>query len=61
MRYYQLFADMVFLLHASFVFFAVFGGLAVSRWQRLAWFYLPAARAIGGNYERGDVLRTGRK
>lgn len=40
---YLIFADMVLLLHASFVLFVLFGGLAVSRWQRLAWLHLPAA------------------
>ena len=42
MRYLVL-ADMVLLLHASFVLFVLFGGLAVLRWRRVAWFHLPAA------------------
>ena len=40
---YLLSADIVLLLHASFVLFVVFGGLAVLRWRRVAWFHLPAA------------------
>jgi hypothetical protein len=40
---YLVFADIVLLLHASFVLFVVFGGLAVLRWRRVAWFHLPAA------------------
>lgn len=41
--YYHFWADMVVFLHASFVFFVLFGGLAALRWPRLAWFHLPAA------------------
>jgi hypothetical protein len=40
---YLLSADMVLLLHAFFVLFVLFGGLAALRWRRLAWFHLPAA------------------
>ena len=40
---YHFWADMVVLLHAAFVFFVLFGGLAVLRWQRIAWYHLPAA------------------
>ncbi len=40
---YSLLADMVVFVHALFVLFVVFGGLAVLRWRRLAWFHLPAA------------------
>ena len=36
-------ADVVVFLHAAFVFFVLFGGLAVLRWRRLAWLHLPAA------------------
>jgi hypothetical protein len=42
MRYLVL-ADIVLLLHAAFVLFVVFGGLAVLRWRRVAWLHLPAA------------------
>jgi len=40
---FQLLADLVVLLHASFVLFVLLGGLAALRWRRLAWFHLPAA------------------
>jgi hypothetical protein len=40
---YAVLADLVVLVHALFVLFVVFGGLAVLRWRRLAWFHLPAA------------------
>jgi hypothetical protein len=40
---YLVSADIVLLLHASFVLFVVFGGLAMLRWRRAAWFHLPAA------------------
>ena len=36
-------ADLVVVVHALFVLFVVFGGLAVLRWRRLAWLHLPAA------------------
>src|SRR6185369_2590522 len=40
---FQFWADVVVFLHAAFVFFVLFGGLAVLRWRRLAWFHIPAA------------------
>ncbi len=40
---FQLWADLMVLLHASFVLFVLLGGLAALRWRRLAWFHLPAA------------------
>jgi hypothetical protein len=40
---YRLLADLVVLLHAGFVIFVVFGGLALIRWPRLIWVHLPAA------------------
>ncbi|MBI2354235.1 MAG: DUF2784 domain-containing protein [Deltaproteobacteria bacterium] len=36
-------ADLVLLVHALFVLFVVFGGVAVLRRRRLAWLHLPAA------------------
>jgi hypothetical protein len=39
----NLWADIVVILHVSFVLFVLFGGLAVLRWRRLLWFHLPAA------------------
>lgn len=40
---YRFWADMVVFVHASFVLFVLFGGLAALRWHRLAWVHLPAA------------------
>jgi hypothetical protein len=34
-------ADLVMLVHFTFVVFAILGGLAVLIWPRLAWFHLP--------------------
>jgi len=39
---YSLLADMALLLHLGFIFFVVFGGLAVVRHLHLAWLHLPA-------------------
>jgi len=40
---YSALAAAVVVLHAGFVAFVVFGGLAVARWPRVAWIHLPAA------------------
>ncbi|NTV48791.1 MAG: DUF2784 domain-containing protein [Geobacteraceae bacterium] len=40
---YLILADMALLLHAFFVFFVLFGGLAALHWRRLAWLHIPAA------------------
>ncbi|NTW99137.1 MAG: DUF2784 domain-containing protein [Geobacteraceae bacterium] len=40
---FNLLADMVVFIHASFVLFVLFGGVASLRWRRLPWFHLPAA------------------
>ena len=70
---FDLWADLVILLHASFVLFVLLGGVAVLRWRRLAWLHLPAALwgagiELGGwicpltyleNYLRGMAGRTG--
>lgn len=40
---YSFLADMVVLVHAAFVLFVVFGGVAALRWPRLAWLHIPAA------------------
>lgn len=40
---YAVLADLVLLVHALFVLFVVFGGVAVLRRRRLAWLHLPAA------------------
>ncbi len=39
--HYGLLADLTVLLHAAFILFAVFGGLLVLRWPRIAWLHLP--------------------
>lgn len=41
-------ADLVIAAHFSFIVFAVFGGLLVLRWHRLAWLHLPALGWAGG-------------
>ena len=40
---YGLLADVVVVAHFAFVAFALFGGLLVLRWRRLAWVHVPAA------------------
>ncbi len=40
---YVLLADLVVLVHAGFIVFAVLGGLLVLRWRRTLWLHLPAA------------------
>lgn len=40
---YLLLADLVVLLHALFVVFAVAGGLLVLKWPKVAWAHLPCA------------------
>ncbi|MCR9092945.1 MAG: DUF2784 domain-containing protein [bacterium] len=39
----RFFADVVLLIHAAFIAFAVVGGLLTLRWPRVAWIHLPAA------------------
>jgi uncharacterized protein YneF (UPF0154 family) len=39
----QLAADLVVLLHFSFILFVVFGGLFIFKWRWLVWLHLPAA------------------
>ena len=39
---YRLSADLIGILHLSFVLFVLFGGLLVLRWQRVVWVHLPA-------------------
>ena len=36
-------ANLVVLLHFSFILFVVFGALLVVRWPKLIWLHLPAA------------------
>lgn len=39
---YSLAADVVVLLHLSFVLFVLLGGLFVLKWPRVMWLHLPA-------------------
>lgn len=39
----RLAADLLVLIHLSFIIFVVLGGLLVLRWPRVAWVHLPAA------------------
>ena len=40
---YALLADLVLVLHATFILFVLFGGLLVFWRRRLAWLHIPAA------------------
>jgi hypothetical protein len=40
---YRAFADLVLVVHLTFVLFVVLGGLLVLRWPRAAWLHIPAA------------------
>lgn len=40
---YTVLADLLVLLHFTFIVFVVAGGLLVYKWPVLAWFHLPAA------------------
>ena len=40
---YRFLADVVVVLHLSFVLFVALGGLLALRWPRVAWLHLPAA------------------
>lgn len=40
---FNLWADAVVVIHASFMLFVLLGGVAALRWRRLVWFHLPAA------------------
>jgi hypothetical protein len=39
----KLAADLIVVLHFSFILFVIFGGLLVLRWHKLIWLHLPAA------------------
>lgn len=39
---YKLAADLLVLIHFSFIIFVVLGGFLVLRWPRVAWIHLPA-------------------
>jgi len=40
---YRIAADLVVLIHFTFVLFVVFGALVALRWPRVLWLHLPAA------------------
>jgi hypothetical protein len=40
---HRLLADLVLILHLTFVVFVLCGGLFVLRWRWIAWLHLPAA------------------
>jgi uncharacterized membrane protein YhhN len=40
---YGVLADLVLLIHLSFVLFVVGGGLLVLKWPRVGWLHMPAA------------------
>jgi hypothetical protein len=40
---HALLADLVVLVHAGFILFAVLGGLLVLWWRRILWLHVPAA------------------
>lgn len=48
-------ADLVLVIHGTFVLFVVLGGLLALRWPRAAWFHLPAA-AWGALIEFGGWI-----
>jgi hypothetical protein len=66
---YGLLADITVVAHLSFVLFVILGGLAVLRWQRLAWVHIPvflygAAIEFGGwicplTHWENDLRRLG--
>jgi Protein of Unknown function (DUF2784) len=39
---YLLLADLVLIVHLTFVIFVLCGGLLVLQWRRIAWLHLPA-------------------
>ena len=39
---YRLLANLVLIIHLTFVVFVLFGALLVLRWNKLVWFHLPA-------------------
>jgi hypothetical protein len=40
--FYRLSADLVLLLHCTFVLFVLFGGFLLIKWPKLMWLHLPA-------------------
>jgi hypothetical protein len=40
---YSPLADLILIVHLTFILFILAGGLLVLRWKRAVWFHLPAA------------------
>ena len=38
-----LLADLIVVIHFSFILFVIFGGFLVLKWRKLVWLHLPAA------------------
>lgn len=36
-------ADLIVLIHFSFILFVIFGGFLVLKWRKMIWLHLPAA------------------
>jgi hypothetical protein len=51
----RLAADVLLLLHAAFVVFAVFGGLLALKWHSMPWLHLPAALWAAGIELAGGI------
>ncbi len=40
---YKFFADVVLLIHFTFILFVVFGGFTVLKWRRILYYHIPVA------------------
>ena len=40
--FYRILADIVVVVHFSFVLFVLFGGILALKWKRLVWLHVPA-------------------
>ena len=40
---YKFLADLVLLIHFTFILFVVFGGFTVLKWRRVIYYHIPAA------------------
>lgn len=52
---YNLLADLVVILHVTFVLFVLFGGLATLKWRWMLWLHLPAL-AWGATVEFAGLI-----
>jgi hypothetical protein len=52
---YNLFADLVVLVHFLFVLFSLLGALLVMRWRNMIWLHLPAALWAAGVEFSGKI------